>query len=309
MWQLCVPRLLAASLTISILLLFFKRLRWLSLGLVAVVLLLNYWYEVVTLNLSARQENNGILKVMTWNIAGSSPKILDNINKISQKIKQENADVVFIAEDFYQCCDTLDAFLKPLYPFTTHIVCNDSHYFYSKYPLSKSEWIGREVDPLSCIIECYADINGEKIAFYGCHLSSNNYSSGGNNLRAEQIKDFSSLSLYLQNVEAASQLRKEECDVIVNRVDSNTPTVILGDMNDVAGSPVFRTFEKAGFVNAWWKGGGGYGATIHSPLPFRIDHILYREGLKGLRLHSIKKIDAEELSDHDAIVAEFIFGK
>lgn len=81
MWQLCVPWLLAASLTISILLLFFKRLRWLSLGLVAVVLLLNYWYEVVTLNLSARQENNGILKVMTWNIAGSSPKILDNINK------------------------------------------------------------------------------------------------------------------------------------------------------------------------------------------------------------------------------------
>ena len=309
MCQLFIPWLLVVLLIASIILLFFKRLWWLSIVLVIVVLLLNCRSEVVAFNLSVQKESDGILKVMTWNIDGSSPTILDNINKISQKIRQENADVVFIAEDFYQCCDALDTLLKPVYPFTTHIVCNDSHYFYSKYPLSKSEWIGKEIDPLSCIIECYVDIEGQKIALYGCHLSSNNYSGGKENLRAEQIHGFSSLLLYLQNVDFSSRLRKEECGFIANRVDFNTLTFIMGDMNDVAGSPALRILGTSGYKNAWWKGGSGYGATIHSPVPYRIDHILYRQGLKGLKLNSIKKIDAEGLSDHDALVAEFIFEK
>lgn len=52
------------------------------------------------------------------------------------------------------------------------------------------------------------------------------------------------------------------------------------------------------------KGGLGYGATIHYPLPYRIDHIMYND---RLRLKSIRKIDAKGLSDHDALVAEFYF--
>ena len=83
----------------------------------------------------------------------------------------------------------------------------------------------------------------------------------------------------------------------------------MGDMNDVAGSSALRILGTLGYKNAGWKGGSGYGATIHSPVPYRIDHILYRQGLKGLKLNSIKKIDAEGLSDHDALVAEFIFEK
>ncbi len=50
------------------------------------------------------------------------------------------------------------------------------------------------------------------------------------------------------------------------------------------------------------KGGNGYGATFHHPLPYRIDHIFYNEGLK---LKSIRKVDSQGLSDHDALVAEF----
>ena len=36
--------------------------------------------------------------------------------KISEKILKENADVVFIEEDYYECCDSLDSVLttKPL---------------------------------------------------------------------------------------------------------------------------------------------------------------------------------------------------
>ena len=71
---------------------------------------------------------------------------------------------------------------------------------------------------------------------------------------------------------------------------------------DVGGSPALRAFKAAGFQDAWWKGGMGYGATIQYLLPYRIDHIMYND---KLTLKSIRKIDAKGLSDHDALVAEF----
>lgn len=73
-------------------------------------------------------------------------------------------------------------------------------------------------------------------------------------------------------------------------------------MNDVSGSPAMNALRKAGFKDAWWKGGFGYGATIHDPLPFRIDHVLYND---GLRLKAIKKISSNGWSDHDALYAVF----
>lgn len=49
-------------------------------------------------------------------------------------------------------------------------------------------------------------------------------------------------------------------------------------------------------------GGFGYGSTIHHPLSFRIDHILYSD---RLRLRSVGRVKARGLSDHDALVASF----
>ncbi|MCQ2119843.1 MAG: hypothetical protein MJY84_07960 [Bacteroidales bacterium] len=48
--------------------------------------------------------------------------------------------------------------------------------------------------------------------------------------------------------------------------------------------------------------GFGYGSTIHHPLSFRIDHILYSD---RLRLRSVGRVKACGLSDHDALVASF----
>ena len=77
----------------------------------------------------------------------------------------------------------------------------------------------------------------------------------------------------------------------------------MGDFNDVCVSKPLKILEDSGFKDAWWVGGFGYGATIHHPLPFRIDHIMYNEGLE---LVEIKKVDSEDISDHDALLAKFI---
>lgn len=302
MWQLCVPLILVVLVGIVFALLFSKKLRWLIFVVLIVVVLMNRKYECFTSNILTEKTTGQSLKVMTWNIDGSSPAILENISKISEKILKEDADVVFIAEDYYECCDSLDSLLKATYPYSTHIVCNDSHYFYSKYPLSKSKWIGREIDSISSIIQCTMMMGDHTINLFGCHLSSNNYSSNNQSLRPNQISNIFDFWKYIKNVEAASDLRKLEARLIVDSLHVENPTIILGDMNDVSGSPALRTFENVGFKNTWWQRGCGYGATIHSPISYRIDHILYNN---RMRLHSIRKIRANGLSDHDALVAVF----
>ena len=75
-------------------------------------------------------------------------------------------------------------------------------------------------------------------------------------------------------------------------------------MNDVGGSAAIRVLETSGLKDAWSEGVFGYGATIHYPLPYRIDHILHNEGLV---LKGVKVIDTSDISDHNALVAVFDF--
>ena len=75
----------------------------------------------------------------------------------------------------------------------------------------------------------------------------------------------------------------------------------MGDFNDVGGSKALRTLENAGLRDAWWEGGLGYGATIHKPLPYRIDHFMYSS---ELNIRNIKVISSNGLSDHDALYVE-----
>ncbi len=121
----------------------------------------------------------------------------------------------------------------------------------------------------------------------------------------EDIKGQEGIFAYIKNIQTSGNRRKIEAETIVHDMSqSSHHAIVLGDMNDVGGSDVIRALEAAGLTDAWQEGGFGYGATIHYPLPYRIDHILYNEGLV---LKSVKVIDTSDISDHNAVVAVFDF--
>lgn len=133
----------------------------------------------------------------------------------------------------------------------------------------------------------------------------------GGVLYPDSIQDKEGVLQYLRNYETAAEIRRGQAEQVVGDFDE-VPTIVMGDMNDVAGSPCMRVLEDAGLKEAWWEGGFGYGATIHRPLPYRIDHVMYgvprskfQEVSGGFKLKGIRKVDAKGLSDHDALVAEF----
>lgn len=282
---------------------FYKRRYIIGIIVVASGLLLNYYAKVYALNFSDSSCNDCLI-VMTFNINGSEITKEDEIERLFNFLVKQEVDILFLAEDFEPVGEKLNMLLTDYYPYTTYGQKTDwsGHYFYSKYPLGIMEHLGIDSNRFSYCFHCNVAYGKDSISLFGCHLASNNYKLERASIRPEDINGISSFGEYLNNIQLASEQRCEEVERVIEHPAFNSRTVVMGDFNDVSGSKPLRLLERAGLKDAWWEKGFGYGATIHHPLPFRIDHIMYREGLK---LKSIKKIDSEGLSDHDALMASF----
>ena len=280
-----------------------KKHYWIGSGLVIIGLILNWFSECFAFSLISNKEicEKRTVRVMAWNIDGSEYDSL-KVARIADVIYKHNPDVIFLSEDFNETGICLDSLLTKNYPYSSNMVCS-GHQFYSNYMLDSIRVVDVEGYDNPLRIHVSIMVNGQQMDIYGCHLASNNYTASQVDFHLNQVNDHHDAKQYLKNIRDASRLRKLEAQAIIKDM-TDRATIIMGDFNDVSGSPVLRTFQAAGFQDAWWKGGLGYGATIHYPLPYRIDHIMYND---KLTLKSIRKIDAKGLSDHDALVAEFYF--
>ena len=278
-----------------------KKHFWIAGGLVVVGFLLNWLSECFAFSLMSNNEMCGkrTVRVMAWNIDGSEYDSL-KVARIADVIHKYKPDVIFISEDFDKTGACLDSMLTKNYPYSSNMVCSE-HQFYSNYVLDSIRVVDVEGYENPLRIHVSMMVKGHIIDIYGCHLASNNYSASHVDFHLDQVNDHHDAKQYLKNIRDASRLRKREAQAIIKDM-TDRATIIMGDFNDVGGSPALRAFKAAGFHDAWWKGGLGYGATIHYLLPYRIDHIMYND---KLTLKSIRKIDAKGLSDHDALVAEF----
>ena len=203
-------------------------------------------------------------------------------------------------ENYATLGDSLNESLHIIYPYATWEM--NHNVIYSKSPLSGTLFFDMVNGGTSYMVRFDVDVNGKKVTLFGCHFSSNNYSKGLDYLTPREVKSASGIKSYYENFLYATQLREMEADTVIYHCKGAERVAIMGDLNEVSGALSMRMLEGAGYKDAWSKGGFGYGATIHHPLPYRIDHVLYNSGLK---LKGIKKISAKGISDHDALVAVF----
>ena len=302
MWALTYPWIILVCFFAAVIVAL-KKHYWIAGGLVIIGLLLNWLCECFAFSFVSDKGiySQSNIKVMAWNIDGSQYDSL-KVSEIANVIHKHNPDVMFLSEDFEETGICLDSLLKKNYPYSNNLGYS-GHQFYSKYLLDSIRVIKVEDYDNPLRIHVSVMVNGQSIDIYGCHLASNNYTASHVDFHLDQVNDHHDAKQYLKNVRDASRLRGMEAQAIIKDM-TDRATIIMGDFNDVSSSPALRTFQAAGFQDAWWKGGMGFGATIHYPLPYRIDYIMYND---RLRLKSIKKIDAKGLSDHDALVAEFYF--
>ena len=256
------------------------------------------------------QKDPDCIRVMTWNVCCSDTTATNDVDGMLSAILEQDADVVFLTEYGDGFRPEIDSVLCKRYPYKGNIA-NWITWgnLYSRVAIDTCMRIGGEED--GYLFRYDVRMAGCSLRLYCLHLQSNNLVNG-ETFYPDSIADRGGIERYLVNYKAASKIRREQAELIVRDM-MDAPCIVMGDMNDVCGSPCIRVFENAGLRDAWWEGGFGYGATIHRPLPYRIDHVMYggkngsesSESSNGLKLKGIKKVSSKGLSDHDALVADF----
>lgn len=325
MFGLVLPFVFLTGLALSLIALACGR-RWVALTILILSLVLDIYAQCLPLRLHriSRSATGNTISVLTLNVHGESQEFTNHEQEITDFILEQDADFVLITEYYMKfCSDTLhNRMLRAGYT-SLRRSWDTGDALYSRFEGSQ-ERLRLTRSSTGSVTSIKASVHGTPLSIYYCHLASNNYDSAKRNYSTpDNIKNFEGLKFYLGRVNASAEVRRQEVDTLLKHAgglsvpalrskalakDATTPTMIIGDMNDVSGSPALNSLRRAGFTDAWWKGGFGYGATIHSPLPFRIDHILYND---GLRLRRLRKLDAPSRngwSDHDALFAEFSIG-
>ena len=304
MISLAIPWLLLFLLFTGVILLYRKK--WLACGcVITLILLLNFSSECIPLRFWPINSNRrASISVMCFNIKGTSPEFRLKAERIAKFASSYSPDILFVSEIKGKNKLLLDSMLLDFLPYTCY-TRNSTTFFYSKYKLYGWKKLETDEAESSGACKCSAIIENDTIVLYGCHFASNNYTPQRIYITPDSINDSNDIFMYISNVKRASLMRRRQAEVVAADItDRKNPIILMGDLNDVGGSAAVSTLEDAGLADAWCKVGFGYGATIHYPLPYRIDHIMFSDGLKLLK---IKVIDSEGLSDHDALYAEFEF--
>ena len=277
--------------------------KWFKAGTVVfiVLLLANCYWSVFSFGFDSMDEHKGAgrLRVMTWNISCADASGTDDVEGLVERILSQDADVAFVTEYSREAKPEIDSLLSRVYPYKgglpTWLMWGE---VFSRVPIDSCRRVGGEGD--GHLFRFDVQYKNRQLPIYCLHLQSNNMLNG-EQFYPDSIQGRGGVSHYLENYRLASEIRAGQAELVVSDMNDG-PCILMGDMNDVAGSPALSVYKKVGLKDAWWKGGFGYGATIHKPLSYRIDHIMYSD---GLRLKGIKKVAANGLSDHDALVAEF----
>lgn len=265
---------------------------------IALLFWLNWRFEIIALNFS-QLCNTPDFTVLTWNINCSDGASKDRQEKIAELISIAGADFVQLNEYYQEKCIILDSLLRRMYPYTEEVYSHrrSGDIFYSKYKLHNSGNLfipgrGRYVHT----IEATISLSKDSLHIYGVHLASNNDSD-------ENTSPTSQYDTYL----SAKEKRCFETGWLKTVISKSADaSLVMGDFNDFGCSSPCDSLKDIGMMNAWWKGGFGYGCTYHDGwLRLRIDHIFYSPELE---LCGVKVLQTE-LSDHNPIMAGFKMSK
>lgn len=244
---------------------------------------------------------NSDLSILTFNVRGLNHNEQLPIQHVDSAIYDfvigENPDIFCVQESHRSM--KKEGPLDKIYPFKfvdfTHGVpaTNVVNSVYSKYPIISKKVLNF---PKSNNTALFVDILKEKdtIRIYNIHLQSFRVPSDVNYLQSEKS------SILYNRITRAIQLQEQQANIILEDIKScSYPIVIVGDLNNIQFSKVYRAFNK-NYNDSFIMAGSGMGRTIEVlGFPFRIDYIFADENFE-IFSHTNYNI---ELSDHFPVMA------
>lgn len=296
--------------------------KWLFLSLFTILIGFNHvrhFYQL-TLWSGPKSETSTKIKLMSYNV-----RLFDLYNWVGNKqtrnqifeiLKKEDADIYCFQEFYHRgdgkfsTKDTMFTFLraKNFHEGFTHYLPAAEQTFglatFSAHPIVRKEMMKFENDPNNCVIISDIKIGKDTIRVFNAHLASIRFQKAdydyiGDNDNSQlwrkrndrEQKIFTRLkNAFIHRASQAEQLSKKI-------QESPYPVIVCGDFNDTPVSYAYRTVSN-NLYDAFVESGNGIGNTYIGKFPsFRIDYILYSEGLHSYDFRTLP----EELSDHHAI--------
>ena len=163
---------------------------------------------------------------------------------------------------------------------------------FSKYPIIKRGKASFLSDAHGAI-STWITINDDTLQVINCYLESNRLTREEKEIYTSQEKT-NLLKRVYNKLAKASQKRGIQAQAIASMKDSQCPTLVCGDLNDVPTSYVYRTVlgkDQDCFLERDW----GIGNTFHEGLyHFRIDYIFADDKIEPLSF----QVNKQPYSDH-----------
>ena len=256
---------------------------WLFFVLLSCVLI-NYLTELFAFNIPDKvADSKSELSVMCYNVKCSDCLYKENQTEIAKLILKESPDIVFLCEFHRSKSKKLDSIILQSGVYKQYYRSKSNCIFYSKYEIDSIKGIETQTSKGKSAKNNIVHVFYPKgiVTIVGCHLSSSR-----------------------KDIIGGIRNRALEADSIYEALcEEKSPTIVMGDLNDVSGSYTISRIKDLGLSDAWWEGGLGYGTTFHDGwLRLRLDHILYDKS--RFKLNKIKVLESD-LSDHNALIASF----
>lgn len=282
-----------------------------AIVLFVIAVLVNWCTESFALGFGWNQENNkgqATLRVLTYNLNRAYSTSVNNgtDEEVLKLINEQEADLVLLQEFNPTLYRKIDEGIKANYPYST--LDEEGNRFksvYSRYPIRDYQQLKRDEETLPiCVMRI--DVNGRTCSIATCHLMSNNFSPVYREIKDKRINLGKGIKETFSSIRQGCQIRQKQVEKLLEHLKgTDVPTLVCGDINDVAYSTTMRRFTKAGYKDSWWKRGFGFGFTYWGmKMRFRLDHILYSGSIKPVCVRVIQS----KVSDHRPLVATFNFG-
>lgn len=317
----------AIILFTAIVVLFFRK--WIiSLLLFAVVIILNFYWQFFSINISSIFDSTKgeSFRVVTYNIYpdSDSASLILWQKEMFEEIKRMNPDILCLQEFRVRKLPLLEKELNKYYSYTSETIeqrRNLKGKLYSRFDLTDIRVYkpNSALDTLDYPVSFRKSIkvhnlrqpfcsavahlpSGDSVVVFSCHLQSNGYSSIR---RQMKNKDWAKgIPNYYSSIKNAEKIRQWEACNLRYYIDSLYPSrnvIVAGDFNDFCASKSIETVTGNTLKDAWWGYGNGVGITYCGfHLFFRLDHILVNNRV------TVRKIDVGDcqLSDHRPLVVD-----
>lgn len=273
--------------------------------LAAILINIGYISTMVQLPKSAKQDEQGDLKIATLNVFGfrqSGDKGI-SAGRVNFVLRREGVDVACLQEFVDNKEYPAEQIIAEYADFLPYYHREASQLFLSRYPILNIQYEGFD-DTNNSFLWADIDVNGRMVRIISAHLQT----SGISGARSKYKKDYNRnmpISAMFNLVAENSTRRAHQADKIREVIArSPMPVILVGDFNDTPSTYTYYTLKGNDMSDGFTECGSGFGATYRYMKGFlRIDYILYNKYLSGVNYYSID----DELSDHLCVVADLKF--